>query len=343
MISTAKDNSKPRISVVIPTLNEAMYIAQALQCILNNDIPPQDLEVLLIDGGSCDGTVEIARGFESLLRLHVIEEPGCSVYRALNLGLLKAQGDFFIRVDARSLIPKNYIETCLRDLDIHGAKCAGGIQLQFGDSPVSNSIARVTSSVIGTGGAKFRTSKISGFVDSVYLGVYRSATLRELGGFEEGADYVSEDAFINQMIRARGEKVYLNVSLQVRYPAKASFRALAKQYLIYGAAKGFIFQKYYKLTSFRQVLPLMFLLSWISLSIACMAGWIPWVALGTAACAYLLLVFASNISINSSVDQSQGLLWARSFATICIHFTWPIGFFMFLINSSLHKRLVKWV
>ncbi len=80
-------------------------------------------------------------------------------------------------------------------------ECVGGIQLQYGNSVITNSIARVTSSFIGTGGAKFITAKESGYVDSVCLGVYKTATPRELGGYEDISEYVSEDSFISKRIR----------------------------------------------------------------------------------------------------------------------------------------------
>jgi succinoglycan biosynthesis protein ExoA len=167
--------------------------------------------------------------------------------------------------------------------------------------------------------------------------------LRELGGFEDGSDYVSEDALINKRIRARGGRVYLDAQLQVRYPAKATFRALAKQYVIYGAAKAFLVRKHHRLTSIRQAFPPLFLLTWLALVLACTSGVLPWPALASAAVAYVLLVVAGNLGGRSIGDQRAGSLWARSFATICIHFAWPIGFFLFLISPPLHKRLAHWL
>lgn len=341
-MSTTED-AAPRISVIIPTLNEARYIEQALQCIVDNGIPMSEMEVLLIDGGSRDDTVQAALRYANRLQLCVIDAPGCTVYRALNIGLQASRGLYFVRVDARSAIPARYIETCLSHLEKPSVKCAGGIQLQYGNTRISDSIAWVTSSKLGSGGAKFRTATDSGFVDSVYLGVYRTATLRELVGFEDRSDYVSEDALINKRIRVDGGKVYLDANLKVRYPAKATFRALAKQYVIYGAAKAFLVRKHHQLTSVRQIIPPLFLLSWVALLLANAAGWLPWVALGTAACAYLLLVIAGNLGGRRLADQRAGSLWARCIATACIHFAWPIGFFLFLISPPLHKRLAHWL
>lgn len=333
----------PKITLVIPTLNEAKNIDQALQCVVENGIPRDDMEVLLVDGGSSDRTVQIAQTFIDRLQLRVIVIPGCTVYRALNIGLGEARGTFFVRVDARSKIPSNYIYTCLQHLGETGVMCAGGIQLQYGESKVGDSIARVTSSVIGTGGAKFRTSTESGFVDSVYLGAYHTQTLRELGGFEDNSDFVSEDALVNKRIREQGGKIYLDASLMVLYPAKDTFRALVKQYVIYGAGKAFVFKKHHKFTSFRQLVPLIFLLSWLLLGILCIVGVLPWFIGFLALFIYLFIVTLTNASSSGLGEQRPGTLWGRTFATVCIHFTWPFGFFLFLIDPPLHKRLVLWL
>ncbi len=333
----------PYISIIIPVLNEAKNIETALQCLVNNQIPHSEMEVLIIDGGSQDATVEKALSFSNRLSLKIITSPGASVYKALNIGLQEARGVYFVRVDARSEIPSNYIKTCIAHLQVPSIECAGGIQLQYGDSNISRSIARVTSSLIGTGGAKFRTAKESSLVDSVYLGVYKTTTLRELGGYEDRSDYVSEDSFINKRIRDQGGKIYLDASLTVRYPAKGTFRALIKQYVIYGAAKAFLVRKHKRLTSPRQSLPLIALILGLLLIMGVLNHLVPVVLIYATALVYLSIVLGAN-SVNTRFHgQDPGSIVARSIATICIHFAWPIGFFLFLISPKLHKRLVVWL
>jgi glycosyltransferase involved in cell wall biosynthesis len=332
-----------RVTVVIPTLNEVRNLGRALDCVQANGLRRDELEVMVIDGGSRDGTVELARDHADRLPLRVIAEAGCSVYRALNIGLQQARGDFFVRVDARSEIPANYIDGCLRNLDLRGAECVGGIQLQYGETAIGDSIARVTSSIIGTGGARFRTSTESGYVDSVYLGVYRVETLRRLGGFDDRSDYVSEDALVNKRIREGGGRIWLDATMQVRYPAKASFRALVKQYIIYGAAKAFVVRKYRTLTSFRQALPLLFLVGWLLLILACAIGLLPWSVALVSAGTYITVVMAANLGRDGLGGQRAGTLWARSWATVCIHFAWPVGFFAFLMSPPMHKRIARWL
>ncbi len=60
-----------KVSIVIPTLNEASNIARLLEYIQQN-AGPQLLEILLVDGGSTDDTVAIARaqGAQAILNCH---------------------------------------------------------------------------------------------------------------------------------------------------------------------------------------------------------------------------------------------------------------------------------
>ena len=342
-MTSTKETDHIFISVIIPTLNEEQNIGKALQCLVDNHIPPSDMEVLLIDGGSQDRTLEHALTYADRLNLKIITSSGASVYKALNIGLNEARGEYFVRVDARSEVPSNYIKTCISHLQIPYIECAGGIQLQYGDTNISRSIARVTASFIGTGGAKFRTATESTFVDSVYLGVYKSATLRSLGGYEDRSDFVSEDSFINKRIRERGYKVFLDASLIVRYPAKSSFRALIKQYVIYGAAKAFLVRKHKKLTSPRQYLPLVALILGLVLILGALTGIIPSSVIYCVTSLYLAIILIANSGNALHRGQDPGSPLARTVATICIHFAWPIGFYLSLVSPALHKRLVAWL
>jgi glycosyltransferase involved in cell wall biosynthesis len=83
----------PRVSVVIPTRNEARNIPHVLAT-----LPDDIYEVLIVDGGSEDGTVEVARAVRPDVR--VIEQPGTGKGDALAAGLTACTGDVVITLDA---------------------------------------------------------------------------------------------------------------------------------------------------------------------------------------------------------------------------------------------------
>lgn len=79
-----------RISVVIPSLNHARFLSLALTSALEQT-GPFDLEVLVIDGGSTDGTVELLRSYGD--RIRWVSEPDGGQSDALNKGFRLATGD----------------------------------------------------------------------------------------------------------------------------------------------------------------------------------------------------------------------------------------------------------
>jgi glycosyltransferase involved in cell wall biosynthesis len=86
-------NGRPRVSVIIPTRNEARNIAHVLAT-----LPPDIHEVLLVDGQSTDGTVEAAQ--QVMPEIRVVSQPGIGKGDALAAGLAECTGDVVVLLDA---------------------------------------------------------------------------------------------------------------------------------------------------------------------------------------------------------------------------------------------------
>ena len=85
--------ARPRVTVVIPALNEAANIGHVL-----GTLPDDVYEVLLVDGGSNDGTVEVARACRPDVR--VIKQPGRGKGDALAAGFAECTGEVVVMLDA---------------------------------------------------------------------------------------------------------------------------------------------------------------------------------------------------------------------------------------------------
>jgi len=81
----------PKISVITVTLNAAHNLNKTLESITGQDYP--DLEIIVIDGGSTDGTVEVIKSFSEHIA-YWISEPDLGIYDAMNKGLAMATGEW---------------------------------------------------------------------------------------------------------------------------------------------------------------------------------------------------------------------------------------------------------
>jgi glycosyltransferase involved in cell wall biosynthesis len=114
------------VSIVIPTLNEAANLPHVLPRIPKL---PEISEVILVDGHSTDGTVEVAR--ELLPDIRVVNQPGKGKGNAIKAGARAATGDYFLVIDADgSMAPEEiglYIEKAKQGYEfVKGSRYADG-------------------------------------------------------------------------------------------------------------------------------------------------------------------------------------------------------------------------
>jgi glycosyltransferase involved in cell wall biosynthesis len=91
-VLAAMDPSYPRISIVMPVYNQAAFLERSILSVLNQNYP--NLELLVIDGGSTDGSVEIAQRYQKYFH-HWESERDRGQSHALNKGFACATGEVY--------------------------------------------------------------------------------------------------------------------------------------------------------------------------------------------------------------------------------------------------------
>lgn len=82
--------TKPTVTVIIPSYNQAPFIRRTLDSILEQSYRP--LEIWVIDGASTDGTVDVLREYDDVPEVNWISEPDKGVADAVNKGIARASG-----------------------------------------------------------------------------------------------------------------------------------------------------------------------------------------------------------------------------------------------------------
>ena len=99
----------PLVTVLIPVRNEAAAIERCLDSVLSGSVAPD--EVLVVDGMSTDGTVELVRRYEAdHPAVRLLENPARTIPAALNVGWREATGDLIIRIDGHTSVCFDYLE-----------------------------------------------------------------------------------------------------------------------------------------------------------------------------------------------------------------------------------------
>jgi glycosyltransferase involved in cell wall biosynthesis len=88
------------ISIVVPSLNQGHFIAQTLDSILDQGLP--DVEVIVVDGGSTDSTVDILKGYGD--RISWTSEPDRGQSDAINKGLQRARGEIVCYLNSDDIL-----------------------------------------------------------------------------------------------------------------------------------------------------------------------------------------------------------------------------------------------
>lgn len=325
-----------KISVIIPCRNEVQYIGQCLDSVLKNDYPFHDLEILVIDGMSKDGTREIVKKkSEKHLFIKLLDNPCKITPAALNIGIKHAKGGIIIRMDAHARYPDNYISVLVHYLDEMDCDNVGGLweTLPGGEGIIARSIAVATSSPFGIGDAWYRigTNQIRE-VDTVPYGCFKRELFDRIGLFDEELIRNQDDEF-NARIKKNGGKIFLIPEIKIEYFARDTIWKMIKMFFQFGCYKPLVNIKIGKPATLRQLVPplfVLFLLIWVILLIINTPFVIPASIITSS---YLILTVYFSM-INAFKNKDYRLLFILPWIFLLVHLSYGIGYILGLLIYS---------
>lgn len=243
-----QDRGPVAVSVLVPVLDEAAHLEAVARAMLAQDVRG-GLEVLFVDGGSTDGSVELLTRMAARdPRIRVLHNPDRIVPCALNVGLRAARGRYVARMDAHTVYGPDYLRLGVERLQRGDVAWVSGPPVPVGHGRWSRRVATALGSGLGRGASdKWQAEDAVASVDewelttSVFAGVWRRETLDALGGWDP-AWAVNEDSEMASRVRARGGRLVCRSAMAARYSPRDSLEGLARQYRAYGRhrAKTFV-------------------------------------------------------------------------------------------------------
>ena len=179
------------VSVIVPVYNVAQYLDRCLNSLVQQSY--QNLEILLIDDGSTDGSGALCDGWQRRdPRIRVFHKPNGGLSDARNHGLERAAGEFICFVDSDDWCDTQFVERMLTALRETGADV---VECSFlptdGASPLSGNIRKKAEAGVFTGRECFRRFLAEDFFVSVCTKLYRRSLLEGLP-FRKGVYHEDE-------------------------------------------------------------------------------------------------------------------------------------------------------
>lgn len=218
------------VSVVATLRNEEDSVAGFLDSLLSQSRLPD--EIVLVDGGSEDRTVERAKAVaqqDGRVRVHVV--PGANIARGRNVAITYARGDLIAVTDAGTVVDHRWLEELLRPLE---ADVLADVSSGFFDPGGTGLFERVLAAIITPHESEIDAAT---FLPSSRSVAFRRSAWERVGGYPEWLTHC-EDLVFDLAMRKQGARFAFAPAARVSWNARSSLRSFFKQYYTYGRGDG---------------------------------------------------------------------------------------------------------
>lgn len=330
------------ITFVVVVRDGGSCLPFLLKDILAQDFPPEQMEILLIDGQSRDDTQKIIREF-------IDDNPACKAKMLINesrilstgwnLALGEAKGRAILRVDAHSRIPPNFISSNFECIN-SGESICGGYLKSLEPSGFWPKLAYLAdSSKFGGSPASFRNPGQSRYVDTIAYACYKQEVFASVGGFDERL-IRNQDNEIHQRMRKAGFGFYYDPNIYSYYVSRNSVKKLIVQKFLNGFWIGITLGISPFCFHLRHFVPSIFFLSTI---VSALFGLLNiganWAFLPLLFLMFVYFSLAIYFSVRAS-KKEKGWHWLQvlilPFTFFALHFVYGLGTILGILYMPIH-------
>jgi cellulose synthase/poly-beta-1,6-N-acetylglucosamine synthase-like glycosyltransferase len=326
------------VAIVVPARNEERYIAKCIDSVLAQDYPKELIDLYICDGKSSDHTASVVNAYsQKYPNVHLLINERQSTPFGLNMGIRASSADVVIILGAHAELYPSYVSNCLKAFDGDPRiGCTGGIIENIYENETAEVIGMGMSSSFGVGNAHFRTGNKSGFVDTVAFGAYKREVFAKIGYFDEELIRNQDDEFNYRLTRA-GYLIFLSKDIRSKYYVRASFEKLFRQYYQYGYWKVYVGRKHGAVSTFRQLIPMLFVLFLVAGAfLSPLHTYVFRAYMGT-----IVLYLASAVYFAARKSEKAGQVPEIVFTFMILHFSYGSGYLRGIFDFLILKRSIK--
>ena len=333
------------VSVVVPCLNEKQHLPVFLDSVLRQQTEGLQIEIIIADGLSTDGTREVLRTYAARdARIRIIDNPQQIVSTGLNAAIRCARGEYVLRMDVHAEYAPDYVANCVRVLEATGADNVGGPARVRATSFRERLFGAAFHARFAVGGSRFHDVNYEGPADTVCFGAWRRTTLERIGLFDETL-VRNQDDELNYRLCRSGGRLWQSKSIVSWYVPRGRLSSLAKQYFQYGFWKVAVIRKHGRPASLRHLAPGLFVLTVVALPSAAallnVSGWRE-PAFGVLALWCILIVaYVLACAVGAAIERRANALSVTAllpFLFPVYHVSYGVGFLYGLFHAALSGR-----
>jgi succinoglycan biosynthesis protein ExoA len=334
-----EDLAAPFVSVVIPVLNEERFIVpllESLGCLGGRRCLPCPHEIIIVDGGSTDRTLDILAGISVETGIRVINNPDRIQSAGINLAAREANpaSRYMVRVDAHAVYDVGFLERVVNSLVETGASSVVVPLITLPRQDAKGFIWAVTvaqRSKLGNGGSAHRLeSTPAQWVDHGHHAGFDLDFFKSIGGYDPTFT-TNEDAEYDVRVAKAGGRVWFDPLAKAWYSPRETAMALSRQYFRYGVGRASTVLKHRLVPKIRQMVPL----GALGANAVALLGSFFWLPALLLPVAYILACFVAAVRSrrNAGIEDNGYVDEEAACALVIMHMSWSLGFTCKVIGS----------
>lgn len=226
------------VSFAVVAYNEEKYLPKLLECLCNQDYPHSNIEVLLIDSMSTDGTIDVMNQFKNenpdFHKVLILKNENKTLPYGCNVALSNYSGDVIVRLDGHAVIPNDFISKNVAVIE-EGESISGGRvdSILEDDTDFQNTLLIAEKSAFCGGVASFRRLEKKAYVSTTAFAMYKREVYDSVGYYNELLAR-TEDNEMHYRIRQKGFKFCFDPQIVSERYTRSTLGKLTKQKFMNG-------------------------------------------------------------------------------------------------------------